>query len=118
MNHDRGSGEGREGSPSTAAGEMRRIRDVPLDSIRNAVEVLACRLLEEKLSRIPEVCHCRQCIEDMYCLALNRVPALYYHSASSFARRLDDQGPPTDIMEALDRAIEHAIVKVGENPSH
>jgi hypothetical protein len=54
----------------------------------------------------------------MYCLALNRVPSLYYHSASSFARRLEDQGPPNDILESLSRAIDHAIMRVGDNPSH
>jgi hypothetical protein len=54
----------------------------------------------------------------MYCLAMNRVPSLYYHSTSSFAARLDEHGPPTDIMDALDHAIDRAILKVGENPSH
>ncbi len=103
---------------SSSVHEMRRISGVPLDRIRNAVEVLACRMLERKLEMIPEICHCRQCIEDMYCVALNRVPALYYHSTSSFARRLEDQGPPTDIMAALDAAIDNAIIKVGQNPSH
>lgn len=98
--------------------EMRQILGFPLDRIRNAAEVLACRMLERKLQAIPEICRCRQCVEDMYCLALNRVPSLYYHSTSSFARRLDDQGAPTDIMDALDRAIDHAIMKVGQNPSH
>ncbi len=102
----------------SSLGEMRRIGGYPLDRIRNAVEVLACRMLERKLEAIPEVCHCPQCVEDMYCLALNRVPALYYHSTSSFARRLEDQGPPTDIMSALDHAIDNAIMKVGANPSH
>ncbi len=104
--------------PSSSLGEMRRIGGIPLDRIRNAVEVLACRMLERRLERIPEICHCRQCVEDMYCLALNHVPALYYHSTSSFARRLEDQGPPTDIMKALDEAIDAAILKVGGNPSH
>lgn len=103
---------------SSSVHEMRRISGVPLDRIRNAVEVLACRMLERKLEQIPEICHCRQCIEDMYCVALNRVPALYYHSTSSFARRLEDQGPPTDIMSSLDAAIDNAIIKVGQNPSH
>lgn len=103
---------------SSSIHEMRRISGVPLDRIRNAVEVLACRMLERKLELIPEICHCRQCIEDMYCVALNRVPALYYHSTSSFARRLEDQGPPTDIMASLDAAIDNAIIKVGQNPSH
>jgi hypothetical protein len=99
-------------------GEMRRISSVPLERIRNAVEVLACRMFERKLERIPEICHCQQCIEDMYCIALNRVPSLYYHSTSSFAARLEDQGPPSDIMDQLDRAIDHAILRVGDNPSH
>jgi hypothetical protein len=98
--------------------EMRTVRGLRVDRIRNAVEVLACRMLERKLESCPEVCQCQQCIEDMYCLALNRVPSLYYHSASSFARRLEDQGPPTDILESLSRAIDHAIMRVGDNPSH
>jgi len=105
-------------SPATVEGEMRQVLGVRLDRIRNAVEVLACRMLEQKLERCPEVCRCQQCVEDMYCVALNRVPPLYYHSASSFARRLEDQGPPTDILEALDKAIDHAILVVGQNPAH
>lgn len=116
---DRGWGHDLDTCPGpSTVHEMRRINGVALDRIRNAVEVLACRMLERKLEQIPEICHCRQCIEDMYCVALNRVPALYYHSTSSFARRLDDQGPPTDIMAALDGAIDHAIMKVGDNPAH
>ena len=98
--------------------EMRTVRGLRVDRIRNAVEVLACRILEQKLESCPEVCQCQQCVEDMYCLALNRVPSLYYHSASSFARRLEDQGPPNDILESLGRAIDHAIMRVGDNPSH
>jgi len=108
-----------EGQPRPSSlGDMRRIGRVPLDRIRNAVEVLACRMLERKLEQIPEICHCQQCIEDMYCIALNRVPALYYHSTSSFARRLEDQGPPTDIMGQLDAAIDYAIMLVGQHPAH
>ncbi len=98
--------------------EMRTVLGLPVDRIRNAIEVLACRMLERKLEACPEICKCQQCVEDMYCLALNRVPSLYYHSASSFARRLEDQGPPTDILESLSRAIDHAIIRVGENPTH
>ena len=101
----------------TAVQEMRRVNGLSLDRIRNAVEVLACRMLEQKLKNCPEIDQSPESIEDMYCLALNRVPSLYYHSASSFARRLDDQGPPTDILAALDDAIDHAIMKVGEYPS-
>lgn len=104
--------------PQSSLVEMRQVRGFHLDRIRNAVEVLACRMLERKLDACPEICRCQHCIEDMYCVAMNRVPALYYHSASSFARRLEDQGPPTDILEALDRALDHAILRVGENPSH
>ncbi len=102
----------------SSLGEMRRVLGMSLDRIRNAIEVLACRMLEQRLAGCPEICQCQQCVEDMYCLALNRVPALYYHSASSFARRLEDQGPPSDILQALDRAIDTAILKVGQNPSH
>jgi len=98
-------------------GEMRQIFDFSLDRIRNAVEVLACRMLEQKLEGCPEIDRNKDVIEDIYCLALNRVPALYYHSASSFARRLDDQGPPTDILAALDKALDYAILKVMENPT-
>lgn len=107
-----------DGARTSCLGEMRRINGVPLDRIRNAVEVLACRMFERKLERIPEICRCQQCVEDMYCLALNHVQPLYYHSTSSFALRLEDQGPPTDIIDTIDRAIDHAIIRVGENPSH
>ncbi len=96
--------------------EMRRVLGHSLDGIRNAVEVLACRLLEQKLEKCPEIDKSKESIEDMYCLALNRVAALYYHSTTSFAMRLEEQGPPTDILEALDKAIDHAILKVGQNP--
>ena len=103
--------------PATSVGEMRQIFGLSLDRIRNAVEVLACRMLEQKLEGCPEIDRNQDVIEDIYCLALNRVPALYYHSASSFARRLDDHGPPTDVLEALDKALDYAILKVMENPS-
>ncbi|MBP7148480.1 MAG: late competence development ComFB family protein [Acidobacteria bacterium] len=107
-----------EGGVESSVREMRQVLGVSLDRIRNAGEVLVCRMLERKLEACIEVCRCQQCLEDMYCLALNRVPSLYYHSASSFARQMDVNGPPNDIFDALDRALDFAIIRVGENPSH
>lgn len=101
---------------TTTMGEMRDCMGYSLDRIRNAVEVLACRMLEQKLEGCPEIDKSKEAIEDMYCLALNRVPSLYYHSTSSFAQRLEDQGPPTDILAALDEALDYAILRVTERP--
>jgi hypothetical protein len=103
-------------SVTSSVSEMRTACGYRLERIRNAVEVLACRMLEQKLQRCPEIDKSREAVEDMYCLALNRVPSLYYHSTSSFARRLEDQGPPTDILAALDEALDYAIMKVAETP--
>lgn len=108
--------DGNAKTSPAAQGEMRRVLGHSLDRIRNAVEVLACRMLEQKLEKCPEIDKSRESIEDMYCLALNRVPSLYYHSTTSFAMRLEEQGPPSDILEALDKAIDYAILKVGQNP--
>lgn len=105
-------------STTTSVSEMRQVMGLNLDRIRNAVEVLACRILEQKLENCIEICRCQQCIEDMYCLTMNRTAPLYYHSAKSFATRLKDQGPPGDLIEALHRAADHAIFQVGQNPSH
>lgn len=106
--------------PETASsvGEMRSVSGVSLDRIRNAVEVLACRMLEQKLDQCPEIDKTQDVIEDIYCLALNRVPSLYYHSASSFARRFEGgESAPSDILRALDEALDYAILKVIENPT-
>lgn len=107
-----------KGSQTAPGGnyDMRQVCGFSLERIRNAVEVLACRMLEQKLERCPEIDKTKDLIEDIYCLALNRVPALYYHSASSFAQRLEDQGPPTDLLQSLDEALDHAIIKVMQNP--
>lgn len=103
--------------PASSVGEMRRVFGLSLDRIRNAVEVLACRMLEQKLEQCPEIDKSQDVIEDIYCLALNRVPALYYHSASSFARRFEGgETAPSDILQALDEALDYAILKVIENP--
>jgi hypothetical protein len=102
---------------ASSVGEMRRVFGLSLDRIRNAVEVLACRMLEQKLEQCPEIDKTQDVIEDIYCLALNRVPALYYHSASSFARRFEGgETAPSDILQALDEALDYAILKVMENP--
>jgi hypothetical protein len=102
---------------ASSVGEMRRVFGLSLDRIRNAVEVLACRMLEQKLEQCPEIDKTQDVIEDIYCLALNRVPALYYHSASSFARRFEGgESAPSDILQALDEALDYAILKVMENP--
>jgi hypothetical protein len=102
---------------ASSMGEMRRVFGLSLDRIRNAVEVLACRMLEQKLEQCPEIDKTQDVIEDIYCLALNRVPALYYHSASSFARRFEGgESAPSDILQALDEALDYAILKVVENP--
>lgn len=113
--HDTNDGQT---APVSSIAEMRRAMGINLDRIRNAVEVLTCRVLERKLEACVEICRCQQCVEDIYCMAMNRVPALYYHSEKSFARRLKDQGPPTDILQAIETALDHAIFTVGQNPSH
>jgi hypothetical protein len=103
---------------TSSISEMRRVLGVNVDRLRNAVEVLTCRILERKLETCIEVCRCQQCIEDIYCLAMNRTPPLYYHSEKNFAQRLKDQGPPRDILQSIESAVDQAIVTVGQNPSH
>ncbi len=109
---------GQPSSPADGPVGPEKIVDIDVGHVRNAVEPAARASIAARLVAQPELCRCEQCVEDIYCLAMNRVPSLYFNMNSAFARRFVSEGAPQDIRESLERAIEYAIRTVREKPAH
>lgn len=83
-----------------------------LYEIRNYNEIEVVKILKEVLSEDPEFCGCSLCLEDVYALSLNMLPAKYIQPSSILFPK--DKLPAKEI-EAV---IKKALARVKENPSH
>jgi Late competence development protein ComFB len=92
--------------------ERYRFNDFTLDSIRNRQESRVAAVMRELLPDDAEFCGCRLCVEDIYAIALNSLPAHYTQSGSLVLRR----NPPTD--GDIRRAVADALDKVRVRPNH
>lgn len=80
------------------------------------------RMVREELGRRLEagdldgLCSCQDCVLDMATLALNNLKPLYRVSllGTIYAHAMTEG----DYMEGVRAAVEAAIRKIGENPSH
>lgn len=95
------------------------IRDrYDLETLVNEAERFVLEEMEEQLAR-PEntnTCLCKECILDMAALALNSLKPVYRVSLlGGIYAGVKDQGP---YGAEVRRAVEKAIARVRENPSH
>ncbi len=92
----------------------RSVKGYLLKEIRNETEVKVCILMEKILDRpaYSKMCSCGICIEDIYGLALNKLPPQYRHSHSINLKI----GKNHD--KKIESAIIAAIKKVGKNKKH
>ncbi len=92
--------------------------DYDFETLVNEAERFVLQEMERQLEG-PEnvrVCRCEDCILDMAALALNSVRPIYRVSLlGGLYAGVRDQGP---YGEEVRKAVETAIRKVGENPSH
>ncbi len=84
----------------------------------NEAERLVLEAIERRLNEDTEnkICKCQDCVLDIAALALNSIKPLYRVSliGTLYAHSLDDSEYATQIVEAVDTAIE----KISANPAH
>jgi hypothetical protein len=86
-----------------------------LRRICNFSEHLVLAAMRGVLEADPEMCRCRLCVEDLYALSLNALPA-HYIQCTSFPkfRASGDHVSPEDVRKGVERA---ALV-VKRRPNH
>jgi competence protein ComFB len=97
---------------------MAFIDNYDFELLKNEAENLVLNELGRRLESYPdEICTCKDCVVDMAAVALNSVKPLYRYSLLGglyAAEALNDQ----DYAESISQAVEAAIEKVRQNPSH
>lgn len=88
------------------------INDYSLEQIRNRYEVKVVQAMREKLLDETDFCGCKICIEDIYALSMNTLPAHYVQRASIILKK----DPPSDA--DIVRTVEDAIDQVKVRPNH
>ena len=100
---------------------MEEVLDVPLTPGLTAVLIGDVTLplapavvaaMRELIPAVQDFCGCRLCVEDVYAIALNSLPAHYVQSGSLVLRR----APPSD--DDVQRAVADALDRVRVRPNH
>lgn len=78
------------------------------------------RLVIDELERVlaaqeGPICTCQDCVLDMAAMALNRVRAMY---RVSLLGKLYADMPSPDYAESISAAVQAAVSKIRNNPSH
>lgn len=91
--------------------------DYDFENLTNEAESLVLKELEEQLAGAEGVCTCQDCVLDMAAYALNNVKPYYRVSlmGTFYARATADESA---YGQDIKKAVEEAILKVKENPSH
>ncbi len=89
-----------------------------MTEIKNINEELVIEILNEVMSDDKSICRCQLCIEDIYALSLNKLPALYVQS--TFKENTFRGYDLTKILdrEKVEKAVFDAANKVSKNPYH
>lgn len=86
--------------------------------LHNIMESLVKQRLDDLLRNDDDICKCETCLDDVRCLALNRLQPKYVSSDKgnlfSMANQLLESQHKTDV----DFAIIYAVTKVKERPRH
>lgn len=88
------------------------IQDFSLESIRNRQEARVIDAMRDILPGAKDFCGCRLCVEDVYAIALNQLPAHYVQHGSLVLRKQ----PPVEA--DIRRAVGDALDKVRVRPNH
>jgi Late competence development protein ComFB len=89
-----------------------RYNEFSLKHVRNRQEQRVAAALRDVLPGAEGFCGCHLCVEDVYAIALNALPAHYVQSGSLLVRKL----PPSDA--DVRRAVEDAVDTVRVRPNH
>ncbi len=82
--------------------------------INNQTEKTVAEELERAINNIDGVCRCQLCVEDIFMLSLNSLPARYRHSAT-FRLVKNDPNLTDDMVK---KAVANAIAEVSAHPKH
>ncbi len=85
-----------------------------LEHVENRTEKEVGAELENLLASTKITCSCQLCIEDMFMIALNLLPARYQHSATLRLVKKDPILTPSMVKGA----VESAVSDVGKHPKH
>ncbi len=88
------------------------INGISLESIRNRYEVIVIRLMKKFVFQFPNFDSCQTCLEDVYALALSRIPSVYLKNENLIFE--DDE----TIGENIEEIVKYAIFQVSSNPKH
>jgi hypothetical protein len=87
-----------------------------VEDIRNDNELLIIKKINEVFQKDRQLCRCRLCVEDIYALSLNYLPARYKQSLTLTALQ---GGKDWQIGETqIEDAINKAVLQVKKRPHH
>ena len=91
--------------------EKYHVLEVPLENIRNSNELKVVKAMQEVLVEFPDFDKCSLCIEDIYALALSRLPPCYVQPGSIVLRQAVE-------VEEIREMVRFAIRQVMDHPNH
>jgi competence protein ComFB len=98
---------------------MAFIDNYNFELLKNEAERLVLHELGQRLESYPgEICTCNDCVVDMAAIALNMVKPLYRYSLLGGLYAAEAANEDKDYAESIRSAVEAAIKKVRQNPSH
>jgi competence protein ComFB len=95
------------------------VDDYDFELLKNEAENLVLTELGQRLASYPgEICTCNDCVVDMAAIALNSVKPLYRYSILGTLYAAEVMNDRKDYAESIHNAVDSAIEKVRQNPSH
>ncbi len=88
------------------------INGISLRGIRNRFEVIVIKSMKKHISQFSDFDNCPICTEDVYALALSRIPSIYMKDGS---QTFEDDELMTENVEEI---VKYAIFQVMSKPKH
>ncbi len=91
----------------------RTILGQDLENVYNLNEDAVAEAIERVLADYDSMCKCRMCLEDVFALALNKLPAKYiqsYYPTHDIAKLLDKK--------QVEKSVKAAVKQVEKSPHH
>jgi competence protein ComFB len=84
-----------------------------LENVYNLNEGAVVEAIERIIAADDSICKCKMCLEDVFALALNTLPAKYvqsYYSTHDVNKLVDSK--------QIDKVVSETVKKVAKNPHH
>jgi len=85
--------------------------------IENYMELMVKEIYHDLLKSYPSFCNCETCQEDVLCMALNELPAMYNTTSTGLVYAKLTEMQPQFKVQAI-QAVSRAIEKVQASPRH